>query len=50
MSFATSAETLRALLVQAGIAVQESAETASLSPNAINRQANGMTVLVSCWD
>ena len=50
VSFATSAETLRALLVQAGIAVQESAETASLSPNAINRQANGMTVLVSCWD
>jgi peptidoglycan hydrolase-like protein with peptidoglycan-binding domain len=50
VSFATSAETLRALLVQAGIAVQESAETASLSPNAINRQANGMTGLVSCWD
>lgn len=50
VSFATSAETLRALLEQAGIAVQESAETASLSPNAINRQANGMTVLVSCWD
>ena len=50
VSFATDAETLRGLLEDAGIAALESSDGSALSPNAISRQAIGMTVLVSCWD
>ncbi|WP_406649103.1 trypsin-like peptidase domain-containing protein [Aliisedimentitalea scapharcae] len=50
VSFAANADTLRALLQQAGIAAQDSREANTLSPDAMTRLATGMTVLVSCWD
>ncbi|WP_291735404.1 trypsin-like peptidase domain-containing protein [Leisingera sp. F5] len=50
VSFAANADTLRALLQQAGIAAQDSREASTLSPDAMTRLATGMTVLVSCWD
>jgi len=49
VAFAAGAETLAPLLLAAGIAVL-APDTASLTPDALARQALGMTVLVSCWD
>lgn len=49
--FAANAETLRAALAAAGVSASDAAaDVASLPIGALTRQANGMTVLVSCWE
>jgi peptidoglycan hydrolase-like protein with peptidoglycan-binding domain len=50
VSFAVDATKLRDLLSQAGIGGQTANGGDALSPNAMSRLVNGMTVLVSCWD
>jgi hypothetical protein len=49
--FAANAETLRAALAAAGVSASDAAaDVAALPIGALTRQANGMTVLVSCWE
>jgi peptidoglycan hydrolase-like protein with peptidoglycan-binding domain len=50
VSFAVDATKLRDLLSLAGMRAQTATGGDALSPNAMNRLVNGMTVLVSCWD
>ncbi len=50
VSLAVSTEGLNDVLTQAGITGQAAQETAEISPNELSRRANGMTVLVHCWD
>ncbi len=50
VSFAARAEVIRSVLDRAGIAAESSAENAPISPDALTRLSDGMTVLVSCWD
>lgn len=50
VSLAVTADRLTELLTQAGVTGQAGQETAKISPNELNRRANGMTVLVHCWD
>ncbi len=50
VSLAVSTQGLNDVLTQAGISGQEAQETAEISPNELSRRANGMTVLVHCWD
>ncbi|WP_170409385.1 serine protease [Ruegeria arenilitoris] len=50
VSLAATAERLNAALEQAGVSVQPGQSTAAISPNELSRRANGMTVLVHCWD
>lgn len=49
VAFAAGAESLAAFLSGAGLTMAVAA-TGPLSPDALSRQARGMTVLVSCWD
>ncbi|MEW2917193.1 serine protease [Ruegeria sp. ANG10] len=50
VSLAATAERLNAALEQAGVSGQPGQSTAEISPNELSRRANGMTVLVHCWD
>ncbi|WP_419739858.1 serine protease [Ruegeria sp.] len=50
VSLAVSTQGLNEVLTQAGISGQAAQETAEISPNELSRRANGMTVLVHCWD
>ncbi|MEM7441570.1 MAG: serine protease [Pseudomonadota bacterium] len=50
VSFAADAQALRDLLDSAGLTAQEDDEHRTISPDELNRRANAMTVLVSCWD
>lgn len=47
--FAAGAQSIRALLDQAGLSASESPTTGVLDPVDLGRMAAGMTVLVSCW-
>lgn len=50
VSLAADATALRAILEQAGVSTTESTARGAIAPDEMNRLANGMTVLVSCWD
>ncbi len=51
VSFAANAEALRAILSQVNVAATDQSPSQGQVPNAeLVRQANGMTVLVSCWE
>lgn len=50
VSLATDATALRALLASVGVTPQDSSDRGAISPDELNRLADGMTVLVSCWD
>ena len=50
VSFAADAEAIRNVLEAAGLRATQSTGAATLPPVELNRQATGMTVLVSCWD
>lgn len=50
VSLAVSTQGLNDVLTQAGISGQAAQETVEISPNELSRRANGMTVLVHCWD
>lgn len=49
VSYALQAATLGPRLTDAGLAPTASARTGALAPEDLNRLAEGMTVLVSCW-
>ncbi|MEX0306758.1 MAG: serine protease [Ruegeria sp.] len=50
VSLAANVERLIEVLTKAGISGQPSQASAQISPNELSRRANGMTVLVHCWD
>ena len=50
VSLAADATALRSVLARAGLTPAESTERGAISPDEMNRLADGMTVLVSCWD
>ncbi len=50
VSLAANAEQLTDILTQAGLSGQTAQNPAEISPNELSRRANGMTVLVHCWD
>lgn len=49
VSYALQAATLAPRLSEAGVAPRASTRTGALAPEDLNRLAEGMTVLVSCW-
>ena len=50
VSLAANVEYLIEVLTKAGVAGQPSQASSQISPNELSRRANGMTVLVHCWD
>lgn len=50
VSLAATVDRLNAVLEKAGVSGQPSQSSAVISPNELSRRANGMTVLVHCWD
>ncbi len=50
VSLAANVERLTEVLTKAGISGQPTQSTTRISPNELSRRANGMTVLVHCWD
>ncbi len=50
VAFAAAASALTARLTSAGITPNAAAPGGALAPEDLSRLANGMTVLVSCWD
>ena len=50
VSLAATADRLNAVLAQAGVSAQAGQSGTEVSPNELSRRANGMTVLVHCWD
>ena len=50
VSFAADTTALRTVLDKAGVAPEDHQTASALAPNDLSRLANGMTVLVSCWD
>jgi len=50
VSFAADAAAIRAVLAQAGIELQGAVPAGQMAPEDLTRLAQGMTVLVSCWD
>ncbi len=50
VGFAAGAGAIAKVLEAAGLSVTTAPDTARMTPDALNRQANGMTVLVSCWE
>lgn len=50
VSLAANVDRLTEVLTKAGIAGQPAQASAQISPNELSRRANGMTVLVHCWD
>lgn len=49
VAMAANAASLTAALTKAGVAATAASATAPATPDALNAQAIGMTVLVSCW-
>lgn len=49
VSFAMDAESLRAVLDAAGVTAEGAGPRSPIDPQDLNREAAGMTVLVSCW-
>jgi hypothetical protein len=49
VSFAMDSETIRAVLQEAGISVADPIPAGPVAPEDLTEQAQGMTVLVSCW-
>ncbi|MCL6284380.1 serine protease [Ruegeria sp. 2012CJ41-6] len=50
VSFAADAQALRNVLEASGLTVESASDATDITPDELNRRANGMTVLVSCWD
>ena len=50
VSFAVDADTIRSLLENAGMAGAEATAAGQMAPEDLTDLAQGMTVLVSCWD
>ncbi len=50
VSLAANVARLTEVLTKAGISGQPAQGSAQISPNELSRRANGMTVLVHCWD
>ncbi len=50
VSLAANVERLTEVLTKAGISGQPAQGSTQISPNELSRRANGMTVLVHCWD
>ncbi|SDW55612.1 Putative peptidoglycan binding domain-containing protein [Ruegeria halocynthiae] len=50
VSLAANVERLTEVLTKAGVSGQPAQASAQISPNELSRRANGMTVLVHCWD
>lgn len=50
VSFAADAQALQDVLQDAGLRATEASVSQGVSPNELSRRANGMTVLVSCWN
>ncbi|WP_170569442.1 serine protease [Ruegeria atlantica] len=50
VSLAATAERLNTVLEKAGVTAQPGQPGTEISPNELSRRANGMTVLVHCWD
>ncbi|WP_377188759.1 serine protease [Ruegeria meonggei] len=50
VSLAATVDRLNEVLTQAGVSGQSGQSAAEISPNELSRRANGMTVLVHCWD
>ena len=50
VSFAAKSETIRDVLMAAGVDISGSTGSAALNPEALTARATGMTVLVSCWE
>ncbi|WP_171207718.1 MULTISPECIES: serine protease [unclassified Ruegeria] len=50
VSLAASVDSLNAVLEKAGVAGQAGQSETRITPNELSRRANGMTVLVHCWD
>ena len=50
VSFSTDAASLSDFLGKAGVKVEAANGTASMAPEDLTQLANGMTVLVSCWE
>lgn len=50
VSLAANVTSLTESLSQAGVTGQTGQGSTQVSPNELNRRANGMTVLVHCWD
>ena len=50
VSLAADAMALQALFEEAGVVSETSTDRGAIPPAEMNRLANGMTVLVSCWD
>ncbi|WP_420584323.1 serine protease [Ruegeria sp.] len=50
VSLAATVDRLNTVLEKAGVSGQPGQATAEISPNELSRRANGMTVLVHCWD
>lgn len=50
VSFAADAQALRDVLQAAGLRAADANGAQGVSPNELSRRANGMTVLVSCWN
>ncbi|WP_170381532.1 serine protease [Ruegeria atlantica] len=50
VSLAATAERLNTVLEKAGVTAQPGQPGSEISPNELSRRANGMTVLVHCWD
>ena len=50
VSLAAQSAALQAIMDRAGVAAQSTSERGAITPVEMNRLAEGMTVLVSCWD
>ncbi|WP_299986507.1 serine protease [uncultured Ruegeria sp.] len=50
VSLAANVDRLTGVLTKAGISGVSAQSSAQISPNELSRRANGMTVLVHCWD
>ncbi|WP_299947655.1 serine protease [uncultured Ruegeria sp.] len=50
VSLAVNVERLSDVLTKAGVSGVSAQSSAQISPNELSRRANGMTVLVHCWD
>ncbi|WP_170765548.1 serine protease [Ruegeria lacuscaerulensis] len=50
VSLAATVDRLNEILSKAGMSGQSAESAALISPNELSRRANGMTVLVHCWD
>jgi len=49
VSFAMDSDAIRDVLTSAGVTVSQASPSGFVEPEDLSRQAEGMTVLVSCW-